>query len=305
MSEQPSWNAALIPDQGGRVAVVTGANTGLGLEVATRLAQHGATVVLACRNGGKAESAADGIRAQVPGAHVEVASLDLASLASVAAFTDWFVAEHDRLDLLINNAGLMAIDHSSTEDGFETQFGVNHLGAFALTQRLRPVLEATPGCRVATMSSVAHHAGRLRFDDLMGERRYRRWGAYCQSKVANLLFTLELQRQFAAGPSDAVAVAAHPGFTYTDLGKEIGHLSAFNRFAAAAMTVCPPVAAGALPMLRAVTDPDVRGGQFWGPRFVIAGPPVLEKPSRRARNAADARKLWQLSANLVRSTEGS
>ena len=295
-----TWTAADIPDQSGRLAVVTGANTGLGLEVATRLAENGATVVLACRNSEKAERAAAGIRAEVSGARVEVGSLDLASLASVAAFVDRFGSDHQRLDLLINNAGLMAIDQSTTEDGFETQFGVNYLGAFALTQRLRPILEATSGSRVASMSSVAHRAGRVRFDDLMGDRHYRRWGAYCQSKVANLLFTFELQRQFAAGPSDTIAVAAHPGFTYTDLGKEIGHLSLFNRFAAAAMTVCPPVAGGALPMLRAATAPDVSGGQFYGPQFLITGPPVLEKPTRRARNADDARKLWEISADLIR-----
>jgi NAD(P)-dependent dehydrogenase (short-subunit alcohol dehydrogenase family) len=294
------WTAADVPDQSGRVAVVTGSNTGLGLEVATRLAEHDATVVLACRNGEKAERAAAEIRAQVPGARVQVGSLDLASLASVAAFADWFATHYDRLDLLINSAGLMAIDKSTTEDGFDTQFQVNYLGAFALTQRLRPVLEATPGARVATMSSAAHRPGRIHFDDLNGNRNYRRWHAYMQSKVANLLFTLELQRRFAAGSSDTIAVAAHPGFTFTELGNKGKNQSLSNRFAAAAMTMCQSIPQGALPMLRAATDPAVRGGQFYGPRFHITGPPVLEKPARRARNSADARKLWEISTALVR-----
>jgi NAD(P)-dependent dehydrogenase (short-subunit alcohol dehydrogenase family) len=149
------------------------------------------------------------------------------------------------------------------------------------------------------MSSVAHRPGRIHFDDLNGNRKYRRWRAYMQSKVANLLFTLELQRQFTVGSSDTIAVAAHPGFTSTELGKEGKNQSLSNRFAAAAMTVCQSIPKGALPMLRAATDPAVRGGQFYGPRFHITGPPVLEKPTRRARNSADARKLWEMSADLI------
>jgi NAD(P)-dependent dehydrogenase (short-subunit alcohol dehydrogenase family) len=295
-----TWTAADIPEQGGRVAVVTGSNTGLGLEVATRLAEHDAIVVLACRNSEKAERAAAGIRAQVSGARVELGSLDLASLTSVAAFADWFSTHYDRLDLLINNAGLMAVDQSRTEDGFESQFQVNYLGAFALTQCLRLTVEATPGARVATMSSAAHRPGRIHFDDLNGDHNYKRWRAYMQSKVANLLFTLELQRQFVAGSSDSIAVAAHPGFTFTELGNKGRNQSLSNRFAAAAMTVCQSIPQGALPMLRAATDPAVRGGEFYGPRFHITGPPVLEKPARRARNSADAHKLWEISTALVR-----
>jgi protochlorophyllide reductase len=220
-----SWTVEDIPDQTGRTAVVTGGNGGLGLEVATRLAQHGATVLLACRNVGKAEAAATGIRADAPGAVVEVGALDLADLSSVDAFADQFASTHLRLDLLVNNAGLMAVDQSRTVDGFETHFGVNHLGHFALTERLRPMLERTGGSRVATMSSMGHRAGRMNFDDLMGDGHYRRWGAYTQSKLANLLFTLELQRRLADSRSATIAVAAHPGGSRTDLGKEGTSLS--------------------------------------------------------------------------------
>ncbi|MDQ2754544.1 MAG: oxidoreductase [Actinomycetota bacterium] len=293
-----TWTADDIDDQHGRTAVVTGANAGLGLEIATRLAEYGATVVLACRNLAKAESAATGIRAYHPDAQVEVLPLDLADLSSVRKFVDHFEAAHDRLDLLVNNAGLMAVDESRTADGFETQLGVNHLGHFALTAHLRPILQATPHSRVAAMSSMGHRAGRMDFDDLMGERRYGRWRAYFQSKLANLLFTAELQRRLEAAGSSTIAVAAHPGGTSTDLGTE-GHGLTNRVMGLLGPTATQPVFIGALPMLRALTAPDVRGAQYYGPRWLMAGPPVLETPSRRARNASDAQRLWELSAKLT------
>jgi len=293
------WTAADIPDQSGRTIVVTGANAGLGRQVATELARHGASVVLACRNTDKAEAAAAGIRQLAPAARVTVEQLDLSDLGSVEAFAKTFSASHDRLDALVNNAGLMAVDQSRTADGFEMQLGVNHLGHFALTARLLPVLLATPGSRVASMSSMGHRGGHLEIDDLMFARRgYQRWGAYFQSKLANLLFTAELQRRLALAGGPTIAVTAHPGGTRTDLGSEGQSLS--NRISSSlAMALAQPVEVGALPMLRAVTAPDVRGGQFYGPRFVAFGYPVLETPSRRARNADDARALWEASVELT------
>ncbi|SOD74224.1 NAD(P)-dependent dehydrogenase (short-subunit alcohol dehydrogenase family) [Jatrophihabitans sp. GAS493] len=292
------WTAADIGDQSGRVVVVTGANSGLGLEISSRLAEHGAHVVMACRDVAKAGRAAEQLRRDVAQASVEVSELDLADLGSVAAFAQSFTASHDRLDLLINNAGLMAVDHSRTAQGFEMQFGVNHLGHFALTEHLLPTLVRTAGSRVATMASMGHRGGRMRFDDLMRKRKYNRWLAYTQSKLANILFTSELQRRLAAQGVTTIAVAAHPGSSHTDLGTEGSGVT--NRVTTLLYPIfSQSVAKGALPMLRAVTDPDVVGGDFYGPRFVVAGWPVRERPSRRARNADDARRLWEISAELT------
>lgn len=292
------WTNADIPDQSDRVAVVTGANSGLGYHLTLALAGAGAEVVLACRNSVKAESAMASIRASVPGARLSFIRLDLADLSSVAAFVAGFTGTHGRLDLLINNAGLMAVSESRTVDGFETQLGVNHLGHFALTTQLLPVITSTPGARVASMSSLAHRGGRLALDDLMFERRgYGRWAAYCQSKLANLLFIAELQRRLVEAGSGAVAVAAHPGMAQSNLGSEyaltnwIMRLSApFGRGSTAART---------LPLLRAATDPSVLGGQFYGPKWGVFGPPVLETPSQQARDGATARALWDVSAGLT------
>lgn len=300
-----SWTIADIPDQTGRTAVVTGSNSGLGLEIATQLAHAGAHVVLACRNQASAEQAAADIRGTPTRAgaqaDVVVARLDLADLTSVSALSSALHAELNQLDLLVANAGLMAVDRSQTVDGFETQFGVNHLGHFALTLSLLDLLDAAPDGRVATMSSMGHRAGRMDFDDLMGQDRYGRWRAYFQSKLANLLATAELQRRLAAAGKRTIAVAAHPGGTRTDLGTEGGGLG--NRLTAAVVPfVAQPVTVGALPMLRAATAPDVTGGQFYGPRRIVAGAPTVETPSRRARNMADARRLWDVSTSLTRIT---
>ena len=293
------WTTADIPDQSDRVAVVTGANSGLGYHVALALAVAGAEVVLACRSIGKAESARASIRAVSPAASVSVIRLDLADLASVAAFSDNFRGEFDRLDLLVNNAGLMAVDESRTVDGFETQIGVNHLGHFALTARLLPAMLSTPGARIASMSSLAHRPGHLVIDDLMFERRrYSRWQAYAQSKLANLLFTAELQRRLSEAGAGTIAAAAHPGVAHTDLGSE-GH-GISNRVMRLGLPIMSPSAAsGAVPILRAATDPTVLGGQFYGPRWLVMGHPVLEAPSQRARDGASARALWEASAKLT------
>jgi protochlorophyllide reductase len=290
-----SWTPDDIPDLSGRRAVVTGANAGLGLHIAHGLAVYGAEVVLACRDTLKAERAADALRARTPGAAVGVRALDLADLDSVEAFATGLDGP---LDLLVNNAGLMAVDESRTAQGVETQFGVNHLGHFALTARLLPLLLATPGSRIGTMSSMGHRAARGTPDPRL-QRPYRRWQAYFQSKLANLLFTAELQRRLAAAGAPTIAVAAHPGGSRTDLGTEGGGVG--NRVTTVvASWAAQPAELGARPMLRATTDPTVRGGEFYGPRFVVRGATaVRETPSRAARDAAAARRLWTLSVELT------
>jgi protochlorophyllide reductase len=293
------WTLADMPDQSDRVAVVTGANSGLGLAIADALAGAGARVVMACRNEEKAEAAAATIRAKAPAGTVEVQRLDLADLTSVAAFSDAFLASGDRLDILANNAGLMAVDESRTVDGFETQFGVNHLGHFALTARLTPLLTSTPGSRVVTMASFGHRPGKVRLDDPNFERRkYNRWTAYFQSKLANVLFSNELQRRLAAKGAPTISVAAHPGYTHTDLGVGDGGIANTVNAKAARFVAMSP-AAGALPFLRAATDPGVTGGTFWGPHLLTYGRPVQETPSKRARDADTARALWELSEQLT------
>lgn len=297
-----TWPSGYTPDVTGKVVVVTGANSGLGLEIARVLATNGARVLMACRNQEKAERAAETCRASEPKGELDVRSLDLASLESVRALAADVRRTETRLDLLVNNAGLMATDESRTADGFEMQLGVNHLGHFALTAELMPLLLGTPNSRVVTMSSMGHRMGRMRFDDLMFERnRYYRWPAYFQSKLANLMFTAELQRRLAAAGAPTVALAAHPGATSTDLGVEGTGIT--NRLMAPLFPIAgQPVGGGALPMLRAATDPAARGGEYYGPRWLMSGRPVPETPSRRARRPADAARLWAMSEELTQTT---
>jgi protochlorophyllide reductase len=292
------WTAADIGDLTGRTAVVTGSNAGLGLEIAAQLAGHGARVVMACRNQDKAATAADAIRSRM-GATVDldVRELDLSDLASVRAFAAGLVADGTPIDLLINNAGLMAVDHELTADGFEMQLGVNHLGHFVLTAELLPLMVRTPGSRIASMASMGHRAGRMHFDDLMFEKRYHRWPPYFQSKLANLLFTAELQRRLESTGAQTIALAAHPGGSHTDLGTEGSGIT--NWLGGAFMWMGQEPDRGALPMLRAATDPHAKGGQYYGPHRMIMGRPVLETPSRNARNAGDARRLWEISEELT------
>jgi protochlorophyllide reductase len=294
-----NWTAADIPDLRGKVAVVTGANAGLGYEITRGLTHAGARVIMACRNRDKANAAANEIRSGSPAGTLEFGELDLADLASVTRFAEDLGSRTDRLDILGNNAGLMALDQSRTVDGFEMQFGVNHLGHFALTGRVLPLLLATPGSRVVAMSSVGHRPGRIhRHDPNFDKRRYSRWGAYFQSKLANLLFTLELQRRLQRLGSTTIAVAAHPGASHTDLGIEgsgiVNHLvGPLGRL------YTQSAAKGALPFLYAATDPAIIGGSYCGPRLSLWGRPVLETPSRRSRDAAEAAELWNLSEELT------
>ena len=257
------WTTSDIPDQTGRTAVVTGANTGLGYETALALASRGARVVLAVRNLDKGKAAADLIARRTPGSDVSVQELDLTSLASVDAAADALRTSLDRIDLLINNAGVMMTPKATTQDGFELQFGTNHLGHFALTGRLLDQLLETPGSRVVTVSSNGHKFGRINFDDLQSERSYSRVGAYGQAKLANLLFTYELQRRLLG--TNTIAVAAHPGSSTSELGRNVPR---------AVQLVFRPLqlqdsAMGALPTLRAATDPGVLGGQYLGPANIL------------------------------------
>jgi NAD(P)-dependent dehydrogenase (short-subunit alcohol dehydrogenase family) len=291
-----AWTFHDLPDQSGRTAIVTGANTGIGLETARMLALRGADVVLACRSPARGQAALARIQAEAPAARVSLAALDLSDLESVAAFAADFTASHDRLDLLINNAGVMVPPLSRTAQGFELQFGTNHLGHFALTGRLLPLVLRTPGARVVTVSSGAHHGGRIDFDDLQWDRRrYSPWRAYCQSKLANLLFAQELQRRLAAAGSGVLSTAAHPGWTATDLQRTAGVVRLLNPLFA----MKPE--GGALPTLRAATDPAAPGGSYWGPSrfFEMNGPPKPARINARARDAAVAARLWDTSEALT------
>lgn len=306
------WTEDDIPDQTGRVALVTGANSGLGFETARALAEHGAHVVMACRNPAKAADAEARITKLEPRGSVEVLLTDVGDLDSVAGSVAQFAAAFDKLDLLVNNAGLMATPEGRTAQGFETQLGVNHLGHFALTASLLPLLFAAgEGSRVVSVSSNAHKFGKIDFDDLMSEKRYSPWGAYGQSKLANLLFTSELQRRLAAGDHPTIAVAAHPGGSTTELGKESagGILSTMFGLMRPVLnaTMSQSAAMGALPQLYAAVAPDVEGDDYYGPDGLgeMRGHPKKVGRTGRAKSAADAARLWDVSLELTGADYGA
>jgi len=296
-STAAAWTEADVPSQAGRIAVITGANSGIGFEAARVLADRGATVVLAVRDLGKARDAEARIRASVPAARLSSVRLDLGSLASVRAAAEELRAGHDRLDLLINNAGLMMTPRGRTEDGFELQFGTNHLGHFALTGLLLDRMLQVPGSRVVTVSSNAHRMGRINFGDLQSERAYSRTSAYAQSKLANLLFTYELQDRLARAGAATEALAAHPGTARTALTR---YLPAPMRLGALLIPF-QDSAMGAVPMLRAATDPAARGGEYYGPAGLgeNRGPARLVRSSARSHDMQVARRLWEESARLT------
>ncbi|MFF4396711.1 oxidoreductase [Streptomyces sp. NPDC001480] len=298
----PGWTAHDIPDQTGRTAVVTGANSGLGYVTARELARRGARVVMACRSEARGREAVERVTGEVPGASAELGLLDLGDLASVREFAHGL--PYDRIDLLVNNAGVMALPYGTTADGFETQFGVNHLGHFALTGLLLPTLLGTPGARIVTVSSMMHTLANIDPADLDSARRYRRWIAYARSKTANLLFTHELGRRLAGAGSEVVAAAAHPGYAATNL--QTAGVRAEGRRVAERLVelgnrvVAQPAEAGALPTLYAATAPDVRPDAFFGPSFAAwRGAPA---PSWRAPwtlNDAMGERLWAESERLT------
>jgi NAD(P)-dependent dehydrogenase (short-subunit alcohol dehydrogenase family) len=294
------WTAADIPDQTGRVAVITGANTGLGYETAAALADRGARVVLAVRNLDKGKEAATRITAQSPDADVALQELDLTSLVSIRAAADQLRSEHDRIDLLINNAGVMWTPKSTTKDGFELQFGTNHLGHFAFTGLLLERLLPVAGSRVVTVSSIGHRIlADIHFDDLQWERSYNRVAAYGQAKLANLLFTYELQRRLAPRGT-TIAVAAHPGGSRTELSRNLPRLLG-RVFSAVEPLVSQDAATGALPTVRAGTDPGVLGGQYYGPDGFgeMQGHPRVVASSAKSHDVDLQRRLWAVSEQLT------
>jgi NAD(P)-dependent dehydrogenase (short-subunit alcohol dehydrogenase family) len=301
MSEK--WTAERIPDQRGRVAVVTGANSGLGLVTARELARAGARVVLACRNLEKGESAVRECDSAAPSAEpeLELEQLDLASLESVRTFAERFRGAHDGLDLLINNAGVMGTPRRRTADGFELQFGTNHLGHFALTGLLIGAMEGREDARVVTLSSEMHRMGRIAFANLSGDRRYFRWRAYGQSKLANLMFALELDRRLRRAGSTVKSLAAHPGWAATNLqyagppafDRAVAHLG--NKVWAQSADM------GALPSLYAATEPGLEGGTYCGPDGFLEqrGHPKRVSMSSAARDEEVARRLWEVSEEMT------
>jgi NAD(P)-dependent dehydrogenase (short-subunit alcohol dehydrogenase family) len=304
ISEHSRWTAADMPDQSGRIAVVTGANAGLGLATARVLAERGAMVVLACRDVVKAERAADRIRSEVAGADLDVVHLDLASLASVREAADKLRSNYPRLDLLINNAGVMAVPYQRTEDGFELTLATNHLGHFALTGLLLEQLLASAGSRIVTVSSIAHRRGVMHFDDLQSEHRYKPGNAYGQSKLANLLFTNELQARLEAAGADAIALAAHPGNARTELWRtssRVERVLISPRLRWLNFWLVQSAEVGALPTLRAAVDPSARGGDYYGPAgwFQFTGYPIRVESSARSHHSVAQRRLWDVSEQLT------
>lgn len=302
-----------MPDLSGRVAIVTGGNSGIGLIECRELARHGARVILACRSEQKGSEALDQIRVGLgsagKSAEIEVRLLDLASLDSVRAFAEGVSGDlPDGLDLLVNNAGVMAPPRLETEDGFELQIGTNHLGHFALTARLFPALKSRPGSRVVTVSSVAARLGRLNFDDLHSRRSYRRWPAYGQSKLANLVFALDLQSLITEAGLDMKSMAAHPGVAATNLtsaGNDLdsGLMGLLSKpfLKLNDLVIAQSAEQGALPILRAATDPVLAGGSYVGcdGRGERRGKPVVVAPRKLALNRAVAARLWQASVEAT------
>nr|WP_090338654.1 SDR family NAD(P)-dependent oxidoreductase [Mycolicibacterium malmesburyense]CRL66611.1 short chain dehydrogenase [Mycolicibacterium malmesburyense] len=294
-----NWTAADIPDQSGRTAIVTGANSGLGYDTAAALAAKGARVVLAVRNLDKGNEAVDRIKKSAPNAVVSLAELDLSSLGNVRRAADELRAAHPRIDLLINNAGVMYLpNRETTEEGFEMQFGTNHLGHFALTGLLLDNLLSVEGSRVVTVSSVGHRImARIRFEDPHFETGYNRVRAYGQSKLANLMFTYELQRRLAAKGAETIAAAAHPGFSDTELMRYIPVFVPDLVW----KIFTQPADKGALPTLRAATDPGVQGGQYYGPDGIgeVKGSPKLVASSAQSHDEDIQRRLWTMSEELT------
>ncbi|QRV16539.1 SDR family oxidoreductase [Haloterrigena salifodinae] len=300
-----SWTAADIPDQQGRTVVITGANSGIGLEATRELARNGSTVIMACRSAARGAEAVSDIRSDVPDADLRVEECDLADLESIRSFADRLDGED--LDVLINNAGVMAIPRSETEDGFETQFGVNHLGHFALTGLLLENLglDEANDSRIVTVSSGVHESGAIDFDDLQGEASYNKWDAYAQSKLANVLFAYELERRLLTTDANAKSNVVHPGYANTRLQFR-GPEQSGSRVRKAAMKVMNTVLAqsaemGALPTLYAATAPEAEGGAYYGPGGFknMRGTPERQASSDRSYDEETARRLWDVSSELT------
>jgi NAD(P)-dependent dehydrogenase (short-subunit alcohol dehydrogenase family) len=297
------WTQSDIPDLSGKVIIVTGANSGIGYEAAKEFARKGARTILACRSMDKAQAALDQIKQEIPTATAEIMELDLASLASVREFAEAFKARYDQLDILVNNAGIMWVPYQKTVDGFESQFGTNHLGHFALTGLLMDLVLKTPDARIVNVSSVGHRSGTMDFDNLMfeGGKEYGRHRAYGRSKLANLLFTYELQRKFEAMDADVIATAAHPGGSNTNLSRYIEEIWYFKALRPLLERMMQGADMGALPTLRAAVDPAASGGEYYGPDGFMeqGGYPVIVQSSAESHSKADAHRLWEVSEQLT------
>jgi len=290
-----AWSESDIPDLTGKIAVVTGANGGLGVETTRMLTEHGARVIMAARTPAKAEA----VRGDQ---FADIVRLDLADQAGIAKCADEITNRYDRLDLLINNAGVAMVNPMPTVDGFEPHIGVNHLGHMALTVRLLPMLVSTRDSRVVTITSVSHHVARLNLDNLNGATN--RYSAYFHSKLANMTFTVELARRLAAAGHSTLAVASDPGIARTLLARtDTSNLMRSTAIVTPYLVPTQSPARGALPTVRAAVDPDVRGGQLYSPRYVVVGPPVEARPSARARDPEAGRRLWEQSLDLLRLNE--
>lgn len=297
------WTNESIPDLTGKIVIVTGANSGIGFEAAREFARNGAQVILASRNLDKAKDALQEIQGELPQAKAEIIRLDLASINSIQNFVKLFKSKYDKLDILLNNAGIMMVPYGTTEDGFEKQFGINHLGHFGLTGLMIDYLLKTPGSRVVNVSSNAHYTGEVNFSDLMYENgeKYNPQKAYSRSKLANLLFTYELQRRLDTRNAEVIAIAAHPGISNTSLADHFFQRWYLQPIRPLMGVLFQSAAMGALPSIRAAVDSFVSGGQYFGPdgSGERSGFPVVVKSNPASHNLDDARKLWEISEELT------
>ncbi len=294
--ENSNWTAAEIPSQENKVVVITGASSGLGKEASQVFAEKGARVVMAVRNTKKAESVAKAIREGYPKANIDIRELDLGSLDSVKSFADQLLTDYAQLDILINNAGVMMSPYAKTKDGFELQMGTNHLGHFALTGRLMPLLKRTPQSRIVATASIAHRTGDIQFEDLNWEKRkYKTGQAYADSKIANLYFAYELAKRLQSDKNHPLVTAAHPGWTKTELDRHSGVAAFLGNILA------QHVEMGTLPTLRAAVDPEAKPGNYFGPAkfFEARGFPIVVKSNPKSNDSAIAKKLWDVSEQLT------
>ncbi len=302
MSKQ-KWTTSDIPDLRGKVIIVTGGNSGLGYESVKAFTQHGAKVIMSCRSLEKGEKARKEILKDNPGSSIELGELNLSDLSSIKQFAIDFKSKHDRLDILLNNAGIMMTPYKLTKDGFESQFGTNHLGHFALTGLLMDLIKKTTQSRVVNVSSLAHKKGQIDFNNLLDDNglSYAPMKAYRRSKLANLLFTYQLQRRLEANNIKTIAAAAHPGVSITNLGKHLENTLMYKIFLPLSGIFTHSPAKGALPQIRASVDPEVKGDQYYGPDSIgeMKGNPVLVKSNNASHSLEDASKLWGVSEKLT------